>query len=116
MKALLCHKTGRSWTSALSDGLGVTIDEHDIETDASYIGPGYARPSAEGLEAMRLVARTEGLLLDPVYTSKAMSALIDQVRRGVVTSDDTIVFLHTGGLPALLAYRDEILEMATASS
>jgi 1-aminocyclopropane-1-carboxylate deaminase/D-cysteine desulfhydrase-like pyridoxal-dependent ACC family enzyme len=97
-------------------GLDVTITEHDIETDASYIGPGYARPSKEGLDAMRLVARTEGLLLDPVYTGKAMSALIDQVKRGIVTGDETIVFLHTGGLPALFAYRDQILEMATASS
>lgn len=64
---------------------------------------------------MRLVARTEALLLDPVYTGKAMAALIDQIGHGLITTEDTIVFLHTGGLPAVFAYRDQILEMATTS-
>lgn len=96
-------------------GLSVTIADTDVETDEGYIGPGYARPSKLGLEAMRLVARTEALLLDPVYTGKAMAALIDQIGHGLITTEDTIVFLHTGGLPAVFAYRDQILEMATTS-
>jgi 1-aminocyclopropane-1-carboxylate deaminase/D-cysteine desulfhydrase-like pyridoxal-dependent ACC family enzyme len=96
-------------------GLGVTVSEAEIDTDDRFIGPGYARPSQEGLEAMRLVARTEGLLLDPVYTGKAMAALIAATRDGRLTSLDTVVFLHTGGLPAVFAYRDAILEMATGA-
>lgn len=96
-------------------GLGVSVDEADIETDDRYIGPGYGRPSEAGLDAMRIVARTEGLLLDPVYTGKAMAALIDAIREGSLTDRDTVVFLHTGGLPAVFAYRDAILGMATAA-
>ena len=93
-------------------GLGVTVSEAEIDTDDRFIGPGYARPSEAGLEAMRLVARTEGLLLDPVYTGKAMAGLMAAIREGRLTSADTVVFVHTGGLPAVFAYRDAILEMA----
>jgi 1-aminocyclopropane-1-carboxylate deaminase/D-cysteine desulfhydrase-like pyridoxal-dependent ACC family enzyme len=92
-------------------GLGVTVSEAEIDTDDRFIGPGYARPSEAGLEAMRLVARTEGLLLDPVYTGKAMAALMAAIRERRLTSADTVVFVHTGGLPAVFAYRDAILEM-----
>jgi 1-aminocyclopropane-1-carboxylate deaminase/D-cysteine desulfhydrase-like pyridoxal-dependent ACC family enzyme len=95
-------------------GLGVLVTDAEVVTDDRFIGPGYARPSADGLAAMRLVARTEGLLLDPVYTGKAMAALIAAVREGRLGSNDTVVFLHTGGLPAVFAYRDAILSMATA--
>jgi 1-aminocyclopropane-1-carboxylate deaminase/D-cysteine desulfhydrase-like pyridoxal-dependent ACC family enzyme len=63
---------------------------------------------------MRLAARTDALLLDPVYTSKAMAGLIDAVRTGELTKDDTVIFVHTGGLPAVFAYRDAILEMSRA--
>ena len=94
-------------------GLGVTVSEREIDTDDRFIGPGYARPSAEGLDAMRLVARSDGLLLDPVYTGKAMAALIAAIRDGHFGQKDTVVFLHTGGLPAVFAYRDAILGMAT---
>ena len=94
-------------------GLDMRITTADVETHDGYIEPGYARPSAGGLAAMRTVARLEGLLLDPVYTGKAMAALIDHVERGLLTDRDAVIFLHTGGLPALFAYRDAILEMAT---
>lgn len=96
-------------------GLRLSVSETEIDTDDRFIGPGYARPSAAGLDAMRIVARREGLLLDPVYTGKAMAALIAAVQQGHLTSKDTVVFLHTGGLPAVFAYRDAILDMATAS-
>lgn len=96
-------------------GLRLSVSETEIDTDDRFIGPGYARPSAAGLDAMRIVARREGLLLDPVYTGKAMAALIAAVQQGQLTSKDTVVFLHTGGLPAVFAYRDAILDMATAS-
>ena len=58
------------------------------------------------IEAVRLVAQQEGILLDPVYTGKAMAGLIDLVRRGRYTADDTVIFWHTGGMPALFAYRE----------
>lgn len=94
-------------------GLDASVAIDEVHSDDSYIEPGYGRPSARGLAAMRTVARLEGLLLDPVYTGKAMAALIDHVERGLLTDQDTVIFLHTGGLPALFAYRDSILEMAT---
>jgi 1-aminocyclopropane-1-carboxylate deaminase/D-cysteine desulfhydrase-like pyridoxal-dependent ACC family enzyme len=81
----------------------------EVHTLHDYIGPGYGLPSADGLAAMRLAARTDAILLDPVYTGKAMAALIDHVRQGKLTAADTVIFLHTGGLPAAFAYRDAIL-------
>ena len=60
-------------------------------------------------EAMRLVAQTEGILLDPVYTGRAMAGLIDLVRQEVYRPDENIVFWHTGGIPALFAYRDKLM-------
>jgi 1-aminocyclopropane-1-carboxylate deaminase/D-cysteine desulfhydrase-like pyridoxal-dependent ACC family enzyme len=65
-------------------------------------------PSEETLEAIVLAARTEGLVLDPVYTGKAMAALIGQIRRGEVASGETVVFLHTGGAPALFAQAERL--------
>ena len=89
--------------------LNVRFTPTDVHTLHDYIGPGYAIPSPDGLAAMRLAARTDAILLDPVYTGKAMAALIDHVRKGRLTAADTVIFLHTGGLPATFAYRDAIL-------
>ena len=61
-------------------------------------------------EAVRLLARTEGILLDPVYTGKAMAGLIDLVRKGHFKKEEKILFVHTGGSPALYAYMKDILE------
>ncbi len=97
-------------------GLDVSVGDDEVESDDGYIGPGYGKPSEAGMAAMRIVARTEGLILDPVYTGKAMAALIDNVARGVLTDRDSVVFLHTGGLPALFAYRDSIVENVTTQS
>jgi len=71
-------------------------------TDA-YVGGGYGVPTAASLEATTLFARSEGVLLDPTYTSKAAAGMIDWVRSGRVPSTDRIVFWHTGGQPGLLA-------------
>ncbi|MFN7948799.1 MAG: D-cysteine desulfhydrase family protein [Blastocatellia bacterium] len=62
-----------------------------------YIGPGYGLDTAASIEAIQLLARTEGMLLDPVYTAKAMAALLDWIRTGKLTEDDTVLFWHTGG-------------------
>lgn len=73
----------------------------ELFTDQDHIGEGYGIPTAAALEAIALLARTEAILLDPCYTSKAMAALIAHVRSGELGADDTVVFLHTGGMPAL---------------
>ncbi|MEO7132586.1 MAG: pyridoxal-phosphate dependent enzyme, partial [Vicinamibacterales bacterium] len=82
-------------------GLVERLDLEDLVTDQGYIGDGYGIPTAEALEAIELLARTEAILLDPCYTSKAMAALIDHVRSGTLSPGETVVFLHTGGMPAL---------------
>ena len=85
-------------------GLTVRVTEDDLVTDQQYIGDGYGIPTAACLDAIRLLAETEGILLDPVYTGKAMAALIDHARRGLLDPAVSVVFLHTGGTPALFAH------------
>jgi len=70
-----------------------------------WVGPGYSLPTPEMIEAVRLTARLEGVLLDPVYTGKAMAGLIGLVRGGRFKAGERILFLHTGGSPALYAYQ-----------
>lgn len=96
----------RSLVEDLCGLLGIDWRPHpdDIVVTDEYVGERYAVATPEGLDAIRLVARTEGLLLDPVYTGKAMAGLIDQVRRGRFRPDQSVVFWHTGGQPALFAY------------
>jgi L-cysteate sulfo-lyase len=77
------------------------LELDDFATDQSFIGEGYGIPTRAGLEAIALFARTEALLLDPYYTSKAAAAMITHIRDGEIGADQTIVFLHTGGMPAL---------------
>ncbi len=74
-----------------------------------YVGEGYAIPSAECIEAMRLVAKTEAIILDPNYTAKAMAGLVDSIRKGILGAQDTVVFIHTGGTPELFSYAESIL-------
>lgn len=85
-------------------GINVHVEKHEVPTDQDYIGTAYGVPTPACLEAIALVARAEGILLDPVYSGKAMAALIDHVRTGRVRARETVVFLHTGGAPALFAH------------
>lgn len=89
-------------------GIDIVFSPGEIVNTNDYIGERYGVPTEGCLEAIRLVARTEGILLDPVYTGKAMAGLIDHVRQGKLGSDDTVIFLHTGGNPALFAYSDDL--------
>ena len=75
-----------------------------------YGGPEYGVPSPETWEAIALCARMEGLFVDPVYSGKGMAGLIDQIRRGFLEVRDLVVFVHTGGLPALFAYADAAVD------
>jgi len=90
-------------------GLAVTIDPREVKVDEGYIGERYGLVTAAGREALRLVAETEGILLDPVYSSKAMSGLIDHIRKGRIDKGETVVFIHTGGNPAVFAYAEELI-------
>lgn len=74
-----------------------------------YVGAGYSRPTPGMTEAVQMLARNEGILLDPVYTGKQMAGLIDLVRKGYFKNSDKVLFLHTGGSPALYAYSGDVL-------
>ena len=80
-----------------------TVVVHD-----AYVGEGYSYPTEAMVEAVRLLAQTEAVLLDPVYTGKAMAGLIDLVRHEHFAPDSSVLFLHTGGAPALYAYEEAL--------
>lgn len=82
----------------------------DIIVSDDYIGPGYGIPTPACVEAIRLLARTEGIFLDPVYSGKAMAGLIDLIRRGEINHQHKILFLHTGGAPSLFAHSGVLSE------
>jgi L-cysteate sulfo-lyase len=81
----------------------------EVKVDDSYLGKGYGIVSELEREAVHLLARLEGILLDPVYTGKAMGGLIQQIRQGRWQRGQQVLFWHTGGIPALFAYGDELL-------
>jgi len=76
-----------------------------VRANGDYMGQGYGVPTRGMISAVALAARSEGLLLDPVYTGKAMAGLVDLANNGTFSADDNVLFLHTGGSPALFAYR-----------
>ncbi|WP_350344290.1 D-cysteine desulfhydrase [Proteinivorax tanatarense] len=86
-----------------------TISSDTVTCYDNYIGDGYALPTKEMVGAVKLVAKTEGILLDPVYTGKTMSGLIDLIKKGRFDSKDNVLFIHSGGAPALYAYTSEFL-------
>jgi D-cysteine desulfhydrase family pyridoxal phosphate-dependent enzyme len=93
-------------------GCAVQVEPGELLTDEEEIGAGYGIPTDACLEALRLVARTEGILLDPVYSAKGMAGLIRHVREGRIAPDATALFLHTGGAPGLFAHAPALLAAA----
>ena len=89
-------------------GAGDTVRREDIVCNCDYVGPGYGVPTDAMNDAVLLLARLEGLLLDPVYTGKGMAGLIDLVRKGWFGDARNIVFIHTGGSAGLFAYVDQL--------
>jgi D-cysteine desulfhydrase len=87
-------------------GVKGSIDASEVTCFDGYVGPGYSLPTDSMVEAVKLLASTEGILLDPVYSGKAMAGLIDLVRNGHFPDGSNVLFLHTGGSPALYAYLD----------
>jgi len=96
--------------TAILLGLPHRLSAADIDIRDDYMGPRYGAVTSSGREALDLLARTEGILLDPVYTAKAMAGLIDDVRQARLGPKDQAVFIHTGGTPAIFAYRDKLME------
>jgi len=94
--------------------LDLHASAEEIDNRDDYVGDGYGIPSAAGTEAVLLAARTDGLLLDPVYTGKAFAAIVDDVRQGRLGLEDTAVYIHTGGLPLLFNVADQISSALTA--
>jgi len=91
-------------------GLKQPIPREAVRCYGEYYGAGYSLPTDGMLEAVTLLARTEGILLDPVYSGKAMAGFIDLIRKGVFTKGQKVLFLHTGGAPALYGYMSEFRE------
>lgn len=91
---------------AASDLLDVMFDEADVEVVAGHAGPAYGIPHPATIEALRLAGRLEALPLDPVYSAKGLAGLIALIGEGRWRRDEDVVFLHTGGAPALFAYQD----------
>ncbi|MCR9254997.1 MAG: D-cysteine desulfhydrase family protein [Alphaproteobacteria bacterium] len=94
----------------IADLMGIPnpVRPEDVIVDDRFLAPGYGRMNPPTAEAIQLAARLEGLLLDPVYTAKSFAGLVDRARTG--PGDKTRLYIHTGGLPALFAYADDVRE------
>ena len=90
-------------------GLGLTIPREAVVSVGGFWQPKYSIPNEKMVEAVQLLARTEAILLDPVYTGKIMAGLIGLVRQGFFKPGENLLFLHTGGLPSLHAYEAVVL-------
>lgn len=99
-----CVKLGKEILAWL--GTEAELKEEDFCDERSYVGPGYEMPSEGGTEAIRLLARKEGLLLDPVYSGKAFAGMLDYIRSGKIAPGSNVIFLHTGGATALFAEKE----------
>jgi D-cysteine desulfhydrase family pyridoxal phosphate-dependent enzyme len=89
-------------------GVDVSAEPKDVTVFDEYIKEGYGILNDKVTDALKLVAKTEGIFIDPVYTGKAMVMLVDQIKKGYFRKDDNVVFFHTGGIPAIFLYRNEL--------
>jgi D-cysteine desulfhydrase len=87
-------------------GVKKEIPRDSVVCFDQYVGPGYSIPTDSMVEAVKLFAQTEAILLDPVYSGKTAAGLVDRVRKGHFAPGTNVLFLHTGGSPALYAYMD----------
>ncbi|MEW5988668.1 MAG: D-cysteine desulfhydrase family protein [Chloroflexota bacterium] len=107
-EALKMHVGALATATATHLGLGTTSLAGQIEVNDDYLGGGYAVIGETEREAIRLMAQLEGILLDPVYTGRAMGGLIDLIRWGAFTRGQNVLFWHTGGTAALPAFADQL--------
>lgn len=103
----LVHREAQAVCALL--GLDLEVPRGSVLTYGDYWRPKYSVPNARMVEAVQMLARTEAILLDPVYTGKVMAGLIDLARKGVLRRDERVLFLHTGGAPSLSAYEAVLL-------
>ncbi len=103
----LVHREAQAVADLL--GLGLKVPRAAVRTVGGYWQPKYSVPNSRMVEAVLWLARSENLLLDPVYTGKAMAGLIGLAREGAFEPGERVLFLHTGGLPSLFAYEDALL-------
>ncbi|HET8999523.1 MAG TPA: pyridoxal-phosphate dependent enzyme [bacterium] len=107
--------TGPEATSRIANataealGLDLRIGPNEVENRIEFAGPAFGISTPEDIAAIRLVARLEGILLDPVFTGKAMAGLLADAKDGRLKADDVVVFVHTGGIPGLFAHAHEFL-------
>ncbi|GLW37046.1 D-cysteine desulfhydrase [Pectobacterium carotovorum] len=94
-------------------GIPGELPRSAVQVNSDYVGKGYGIPTEGTLEALRLLAQLEGILLDPVYSGKGMAGLIDLIRQGHFRADENIVFIHTGGSAGLFGYR-QLFEQTAA--
>lgn len=89
--------------------IDIELDALPILVNARYIGPGYAKADSEVFATIAMLAKTEGIVLDPVYTGKAFHGLLTEIKQGAHRDEDDIVFIHTGGLFGLFAQQQQLL-------
>ena len=89
-------------------GAAGSVRRDDVVANCDYVGDGYGIPTKSMNDAVLLLARLEGLLFDPVYSGKALAGMLDLIAKGEIGSDETVVFVHTGGQAALFAYHDRL--------
>jgi L-cysteate sulfo-lyase len=104
----------RKLAEATAEKLGFKggIPQDAVEANCDYVGEGYGIPTEGMAEAMTMLARHEGIFLDPVYSGKGMAGLIDLIRKGAFRKDENVVFLHTGGQVGIFGYRDFLTNAA----
>ena len=107
--ALAAQIAGLATETAAYLGQPFTFARTDIEVDDGYLGGGYAVVGEPEREAIRLFARTEGLLLDPGYTGRAAAGLVDLIRQGHFHPDDKVLFWHTGGTAGLFSFGKDLI-------
>ncbi|MDP6667160.1 MAG: pyridoxal-phosphate dependent enzyme [Dehalococcoidia bacterium] len=88
--------------------LPVTFEESDMRVLDQYVGEGYGVMTAQVADAIHIAAQTDAIICDPNYTGTTMAALIDQVEEGGFDDDETVIFLHTGGLPAVFTFAEQL--------
>jgi D-cysteine desulfhydrase len=103
----LVHQEAQAVAELL--GLDMKVPRSAAISVGGYWQPKYSLPNAGMIEAVQMLARTEGVLLDPVYTGKVMAGLIGEARKGAFAPGEKVLFMHTGGLPALHAYEATLL-------
>lgn len=92
--------------AATTLGIDCNVYPQDIINYSDYVGPAYAVPTLKCIQAIKLLSETEGILADPVYVGKGLAGLIDHIKSGKLDKKDTVIYIHTGGYPALFAYSE----------